>query len=131
MSLAVKDAVAADRYFFESLISGDCDALGQLMSDDFVMVDVMRGGTVRKDDFLHAIDAGVLSFESIVVAEEEGIVRSYPGITIIVGRTRMRGRFADQPFEAASRYTHVFVQSDDGWSFVSAQGTPIVEDVPG
>jgi ketosteroid isomerase-like protein len=121
------DVLAADRDFFEALTAGDSDTLSQLMSDDFIMVDVMRGGTVRKDEFLGAIRAGVLCFESVVVAEDETIVRQYPGVAIVVGRTRMRGSFADQPFEAASRYTHVFVQRDGEWSFVSAQGTPIAD----
>jgi hypothetical protein len=29
------------------------------------------------------------------------------------------------PFEAGSRYTHVYVRSDAGWRLLSAQGTEI------
>ena len=64
-----------------------------------------------------------LVFESI---ERLGArVRSYPGMAVVTGATRMRGRYGDRSFGVESRYTHVYVQAADRWRLVAAQGTPI------
>ena len=43
------------------------------------------------------------------------------------GWTRMRGAYGGAAFEAASRYTHVYVRMDGVWRMASAQGTKIAE----
>ena len=37
----------------------------------------------------------------------------------------MNGKFQGSPFEADSRYTHVYIEQQARWRLVSAQGTQI------
>ncbi len=114
----------ADRSFFAALRAGDGAALAGLLDDDFVLVDVLRGAEVRRDELIAAVGAGQLRFDAIDVRSFR--VRRYAGTALITGETRMRGRFGDSAWSAHSRYTHVYVAQSERWRLVSAQGTPIV-----
>jgi ketosteroid isomerase-like protein len=118
--------LAAEDAFFLALAEGDVEGLGSVLADDFLIVDVMRGGTAGRAEFLGALAGGDLTFAPVEVVERT--VRHYGAAAVVVGRTAMSGAFAGQPFAAASRYTHVFVHVDGaGWKLVSAQGTQIIE----
>ena len=114
---------AAEQQFFNSLIGGDVGALDRILSDDFLLIDVMTGSEVRKPDLLAVLRSGQLKFEAIEPIESQ--VRHYGFTAVITGRTEMSGRFGETPFKASSRYTHVFVKDQDQWRLVSAQGTQI------
>jgi ketosteroid isomerase-like protein len=121
-----EELVAADDAFFKALVDANVDALEGLLADDFIIVDVMRGTEVDRSDFLAPIANQQLKFEKIEPAERR--IRNYGGMSIINGRTIMKGEFSAAPFGVASRYTHVFLRTDSGvWQLVSAQGTPIHE----
>jgi hypothetical protein len=113
----------ADRQFFTSLIAADVAALGRLLADDFILIDVMSGSEVTKSSLLAVIESGQLRFEAIEPVES--LVRLYQTTAVITGRTQMRGRFAEQPFIVSSRYTHVFVEQQGQWRLVTAQGTQV------
>jgi hypothetical protein len=119
------DPVATDDAFFDALISADDTALDVLLADDFAIIDVMRGAEADKAAFVAVLGDGQVVFDSIEPADRR--VRVYAGTAVITGRTSMSGSFAGAPFSAASRYTHVFVDQDDRWRLVAAQGTQIVE----
>ena len=117
------DPLAADREFFASLIKSDAPALDQLLSDEFMLIDVMSGSEITKPVLLSAIASGQLKFESIEPAENR--VREYGTVAVVTGRTRMRGEFTGVPFAVSSRYTHVFIAQHGRWCLVAAQGTQI------
>ena len=119
-----QSAEAAEQEFFTALIEADVATLGRVLADDFVMIDVMRGGEIGKPDLLGALSAGMLTFDSIVAHDPR--VREYGDTAIVTGWTEMRMTFGGQSAEVKSRYTHVFVRRNGAWVFVSAQGTPIV-----
>jgi ketosteroid isomerase-like protein len=119
------DPVAADDAFFAALVAADGTALDALLADDFAIIDVMRGAEADKAAFVAVLGDGQVVFDSIEPADRR--VRVYAGTAVITGRTSMSGSFAGAPFSAASRYTHVFVDQDDRWRLVAAQGTQIVE----
>ena len=113
----------ADGSFFAALRAGDGSSLAALLTDDFVMIDVMRGGEVPRADLIGAVGGGQLRFDSIEVVASH--VRSYGGTAVVTGETRMRGRFGETGWSAHSRYTHVYVDQDGRWRLASAQGTQI------
>ena len=115
----------ADREFFAALTSAIVEALDQLLTGDFVLIDVMRGAEITKAELLAAVGSGQVKFESIKPAESR--VRSYPSTAVVTGRTEMSGWFAGTPFGASSRYTHVYIRQEGRWRMVSAQGTRIAE----
>src|SRR5262249_37068729 len=117
----------ADRSFFAALRAGDGAALAALLTDDFVLVDVMRGAEVPRADLVGAVEGGQLRFDAIDVIASRG--RHYGGdAAVVTGRTEMRGRAGDVTWSVRSRYTHVYVRQDGRWRLASAQGTPIAGD---
>jgi ketosteroid isomerase-like protein len=119
------DPLAADRQFFTALVEADLDALRQILADDFVLIDVVTGSQIPKAALLAAMEGGQLVFAAIESLETSA--RTYNGCAVITGRTRIRGRYADSPFEAHSRYTHVYIEQHGRWRMVAAQGTRVLE----
>jgi len=115
--------LAADKRFFNALIAGDAQALDRILTDDFILIDVMSGSEITKPAFLAATGSGQVKFEAIEPADNR--VRLYQTTAIITGRTQMKGRLGDAPFPASSRYTHAFVSQQNEWRLATAQGTPI------
>ena len=121
MSKQSPEAVEQD--FFTALIAADHARLNQLLSDDFLLIDVMTGSEVPKAALLEVIEARQLRFDEITRVDYR--VRLYGNTAVITGSTKMRGNFGEDAFQASSRYTHVFVEQGESWRMVSAQGTPI------
>jgi hypothetical protein len=117
------DPLEADCLFFASLLEVRLDALDQLLSDDFILVDVMSGSEVAKSSLFSAMKSGQLKFEAIELVSSH--VRLYQATAVILGRTQMKGWFGDLPFNVSSRYTHVYVEDQGRWRMVAAQGTLI------
>jgi len=112
---------AVEQAFFTALVEADVAALGQILADDFLLIDVMTGSEVTKSALLDVLRSGHVLFDQI--ERVEYLVRLYGTTAVITGRTEMHGRFDMQPFQASSRYTHVFVDDGLQWRMVSAQGT--------
>lgn len=113
----------AEQIFFTALRAGDGAALAGLLTDDFVLIDVTRGGEVPRADLIGAVAAGQLCFDAIDVVASR--VRRYASAAVATGETRMRGRYGGAGWSAHSRYAHVYVEQDGRWRLASAQGTQI------
>jgi len=119
------DPLAAEQEFFGALIAGKVEVLDQLLIDEFILVDVMRGAEITKPGLLAAVASGQVKFESIEPSETR--VRRFGSTAIVNGRTKMRGRFGESTFAVRGRYTHVYVEQQGRLRLASAQGTQIVE----
>lgn len=119
-------ARAADEDFFRLLANADTAGLDNLLTDDFVLIDVFRGAEISRPALLALIESGQLRFAPVTPMDVT--VRLHGTTAIVSGRTDMRGSFEDTPFAAASRYTHIYVHRSDGWNLAAAQGTMILED---
>lgn len=123
------DVSSADQSFFDALTAGDVARLGELLTDDFRLVDVMAGSVFGRDELVGGIEQGAIAFESVrLVGERE--VRRHGATAVVIGRTEMTGAAGGRPFTTASRYTHVFVEDEgDGrLRMLSAQGTPVADE---
>jgi ketosteroid isomerase-like protein len=117
---------AAEDSFFTALLAGDATVLGELIAADFTIVDVISGAVADRAAFLGAFRRGLLSFSRVQLLDR--FTRLYGHVAVIVGRTEMAGDLDGADFAVSSRYTHVFVSSDDGrWQLVAAQGSRIVD----
>ena len=117
------DPIAIDRQFFVWLTEANDRAVDRLLTDDFLLIDVTRGGEVPKATLLAALQSGDLKFESIEPADVR--CRSYSGVGIVTGRTKMRIKFQETRAQVHSRYTHVYVAINGQWRLAAGQGTPI------
>jgi ketosteroid isomerase-like protein len=113
------DPVETDRRFFAALLAADRAALSELLTDDFVIIDVMQGNEIPRAAFLDAVTSGQVVFDAIDLVESR--VRRYGDVAVVTGRTEMRGRVGTAPWAVRSRYTHVYVAD----RLASAQGTAI------
>lgn len=117
--------LATEQTFFAALIAGNVSALGELLADEFTLVDVMRGMEISKPALLAALAAGQVKFEAITPSETR--VRNFGPTIIVNGRTEMRGQAGEEVFTMHSRYTHVYVEQQGRLRLASAQGTPIAD----
>jgi ketosteroid isomerase-like protein len=123
---SASDPELAEDRFFGALRAGDPEELEKLLSDDFLIVDVMSGAIAGRAAFIAALRDGSLKFDRITLIERD--TRRHGDTAIIVGRTQMAGSFVGASFTAASRYTHVLLRGqEDRWRLVSAQGTRIAD----
>lgn len=120
-----QDVRARDDAFFASLLTADVKALREILTDDFLIVDVMAGQVAGRDDLLGAMSTGELRFVDVTRSRDEQSIRVREGAAVVVGRTRMTMMFRGAPVSVSSRYTHVFARDNDRWRLMSAQGTPI------
>jgi hypothetical protein len=123
MQIEDPNVLQVERKFFSALTEGDSTELDHLLSDDFLLVDVLTGSEITREMLLAALSSGQLKFENIDQIESR--IRFYHCAAVATGTTRMSGQFADAPFVLLSRYTHVYSQQQDEWHLVSAQGTQI------
>jgi len=117
------DPLVVDHQFFGALVAGSLESLDELLAEDFILIDVLSGSEISKAALLATAGSGQIRFEGIQPLEAR--VRRYGATAVITGRTRMNGKFQGSPFEANSRYTHVYVEQQGRWRLVSAQGTQI------
>jgi ketosteroid isomerase-like protein len=120
------DVVAVDNAFFEALRAGDHRAIDSILTDDFLIIDVVSGGVSERDTILGALESGALRFVEVIRDPDAVSLRHRSGTAVIVGRTTMVMRFDQNATTVQSRYTHVFVQDGGRWRLLNAQGTPIV-----
>jgi ketosteroid isomerase-like protein len=115
---------AAEDRFFAALRAGDTAQLADIVTDDFVIVDVFSGAVTDRASFLEAFRRGLLTFSRLELFER--FTRLHGDVAIIVGRTEMGGAYDGALFTASSRYTHVLAfGSDRRWRLATAQGTRI------
>jgi ketosteroid isomerase-like protein len=121
---SASEAESAEDQYFEALLASDVERIDELLTKEFLMVDVMSGGVIDRPSFIAALRDGLLGFERVHLLER--VTRRYGDTAIIVGRTEMSGSFDGATFAAASRYTHVLLRERTGrWRLASAQGTRI------
>ena len=109
--------------FFAALASRSTKTLEEILTGDFVLVDVLTGSEVAKNNLILAIDSAQLVFERVEPFESR--ITRFGDAAVIIGRTEMAGQYAGIPFSVRSRYTHVLFKKDGAWLLVTAQGTPI------
>ena len=117
------NVLQVERKFFSALVEGNSTDLDHLLSDDFLLIEVLTGAEITKGTLLAALSSGQLKFEEINPIESH--TRLYRRAAVVTGTTRMNGRFAGALFVLLSRYTHVYSHQENEWHLVSAQGTQI------
>jgi ketosteroid isomerase-like protein len=117
------DVQAAELQFFTALRHADGKALAELLTENFLLIDVMSGSEISRADLIGVVSSRQLTFEQVDRLETR--VRFYQTTAIVTGRTRMSGRFGEQAWAAHSRYTHVYVLERNHWRLATAQGTQV------
>jgi hypothetical protein len=73
--------------FFEALIHSDVEVLDRILSEDFIIIDVLKGAGTPKPEMVGAIGSGYVQFEKIEIRDNR--VRLYDRTAVITGQTQM------------------------------------------
>ncbi len=114
--------VRLDREWTAAQIRGDADAVGRLLSEDFISVNPV-GGVSDKKQFLRDYRSGDLKIES---EELEGyVIRAHGDVAVMVHMATLRGTYRGERIDGRNRSMHVWKKTPQGWLMVASQGTPI------
>ncbi|MGH2569270.1 MAG: nuclear transport factor 2 family protein [Bacteroidota bacterium] len=109
------------RAWTQAIASNNAGAIGQFMSDDWVIVG--ETGVTERGDFLGAIETGDLTHEAMEINVRR--VRVYENLAVVTGRGTNSGTFKGEPFSADEWSTDVFVKKDGLWRCVLTHLTPV------
>ena len=118
-----KDLETVSAAWERAMVSNDAGAIGQFMTDDWVIVSAT--GITKKDDFLAVVASGDLTHESFkgnIVS-----VRAYGDTAVVTGRVTNNGTYKSQRFSADEWTTDVFVKRDGQWRCVHSHITAVKE----
>ena len=106
----------------KALVSNDADAIGNFMSDDWVIIGT--NGITSKQDFLPFVESGDLTHETMQIIGEARI-QIYGDNAVLTGRVTNNGHFRGEPFSADEWTTDVFVRREGRWLCVLSHITPV------
>src|SRR5919109_447367 len=95
--------------------SGDADALGGLLADDFILVGPL-GFMLDKQQYLGSRRSGELKHDSLVW--EDVRVRVYGEAAVAVGSQTQRSTYQGRDASGRFRVTQIAVQQRGGWAIV-------------
>jgi hypothetical protein len=75
------ESLAAERQFFAALLEAGLGTLDRVLSNDFILIDVMSGSEFTKSTLVALIGSGGLKFEAIEPADN--LVRLYQTTAVI------------------------------------------------
>lgn len=122
---AVQEAILElERRFGEAMIRNDADAIGRLLSDDWIIIDP-DGGVIDRSRFLAVIKSGALKHEAM--DSEDIRVRTYPNTATVTAVTHTRTKYLGKEFTTHERATDVFVKEDGRWHCVLTHLTTLTK----
>src|SRR5918996_1992285 len=110
-----EELLKIEKAFADAIIKNDPEAIGQLVADDWIIIDP-DGGIVDRTRFFEVIKSGALTHE--IMESEDFRVRVYGESAVVTGVTRTKGEFMGQEFSTQERATDVFVKRDGRWQCV-------------
>jgi len=113
-----------ERRFGEAMIRNDADAIGRLLSDDWIIIDP-DGGVIDRSRFLAVIKSGALRHEAM--DSEDIRVRTYPNTATVTAVTHTRTKYLGKEFTTHERATDVFVKEDGRWHCVLTHLTTLTK----
>ena len=72
---SVSGAEFAEDQYFDALVAGDVERIEELLTKEFLIVDVMSGGVVDRPSFIAALRDGLVGFERVHLVER--VTRRY------------------------------------------------------
>src|SRR5437870_1814451 len=94
-----------ERRFGEAMIRNDADAIGRLLSDDWIIIDP-DGGVIDRSRFLAVIKSGALKHEAMDSVAIR--VRTYPYTATVTAVTRSSTKHFGTVFTTHERATDAF-----------------------
>ena len=116
---------AIERDRLRALVEADIPQASRLHAEDFQLINPM-GGSFSKADYLGAIEAGVIQYDSWEPAAIE--VRVYGDAAVIRYQAELQIRVRGMPDAPSGRFWHtdVYEKRNGSWQVVWSQATRIL-----
>ena len=124
MNEALSELQKLDKEWSAAIVTNDVHAIGQFMSDDWVIIGP-EGNVIERSRFLEVIKSGDLTHESM--ESDDSIVRVYGDAALVTAQSKSKGKYKGQVFETHERSTSVYVRKEGRWQCVLTQLTPIAK----
>jgi ketosteroid isomerase-like protein len=108
----------------EAIVANDAEAIGNFMSDDWIMVSNM--GICDKPKFLSFIESGDLTHSAMDIAEI-GRIEVYGDTAVTASRVTNTAHYQGQTFEQNEWTSDVFRRIDGEWKCTLTHLTPVLE----
>ena len=108
------------RRWDEAMIGNDADAIGEFMSDDWVIV--ASDGITSRSSFLQLISSGILTHNRM--DSDEINIRMYGNTGILVSRGASAGTYNGENFSLYEWSTSVFIKTEERWICILTMLTP-------
>ena len=119
-----KEILEVESKFGEAMIQNDAEAIGRILSDDWIIIDP-DGGVIDKSRFLDVIRSGALKHEAM--DSEDIRVRTYSNTATVTAVTHTRTKYLGKEFTTHERATDVFVKKDERWQCVLTHLTTLAK----
>jgi ketosteroid isomerase-like protein len=110
-----QELLKLEQVFAEAILKNDVEALGRVVTDDWVIIDP-NGEIIDRTRFFEVIKSGALTHDRM--ESEDFRVRIYGDSAVVTGITSTKGKFMGQEFSTRERATDVLVKRDGRWRCV-------------
>jgi ketosteroid isomerase-like protein len=118
---AAADIERLEEQLRQAMLTSDCAALDQLLSDELVFTN-QSGLRLSKQDDLAAHASRTLEVERLEFSDQDIRVLGTTAIVCVV--TAVQGRYLKQPFSGTFAYTRLWLQSAGQWQIEAAHCSP-------
>jgi len=123
---AQKEILELEKKFGEAMIQNDTDAIGRLLSNDWIIIDP-DGSVIDRSRFLAVIKSGALKHEAM--DSEDIRVRTYGNTATVTAVTHTRTKYLDKEFNTHERATDVFAKQNGRWQCVLTHLTTLSKKI--
>ena len=120
--ITIEEIKFLEERLLKAMQKSDVTELDALISDDLVFTD-HNGTVLKKTDDLNAHRSGMFSMDSIEPTEQ--IIKIYDNTAIVSVLLKIKGKFANAPFEGSNRFTRIWLNKNGNWQIIAAHSTSV------
>jgi len=123
---AQEEILDLEKEFGDAMIQNDTDAIGRLLSNDWIIIDP-DGSVIDRSRFLGVIKLGALKHEAM--DSEDIRIRTYGNTATVTAVTHTRTKYLEKEFTAHERATDVFAKQNGQWQCVLTHLTTLSKKI--
>jgi len=123
---AQAEILELEKKFGEAMIQNNTDAIGRLLSNDWIIIDP-DGSVIDRSRFLAVIKSGALKHEAM--DSEDIRVRTYGNTATVTAITHTKTKYLEKEFTTHERATDVFAKQNGRWQCVLTHLTTLTKKI--
>jgi ketosteroid isomerase-like protein len=123
---AERAVLAAAQRWLAATMSGDADALDQLLADGYTYTHATTGVADTREVWLESFRTGGRRYQVYEIADLS--LRTFPGTVVMTGRAHQEMSPRGEQVELNTSFTSVWVEQAGGWRLAAWQATRFLDD---